>query len=138
MKVKEKCLTDKAASARRNLINRRKFNAFALKPSSSTANANRDRGGEPIKEVYLDFLGNKLLIGKDESGNGTIKEESIPFVKRATLRFDGCGSATVTYGDIKVRFYLLSSFLLCHPSVSALPANALVQNPLAVGPFGEE
>lgn len=89
MKIKEKGLTGKSANNRRNLIanNTRGFNAFR-----EMAKGKQDKAP---KEVFLEFMGTKLLITKDKGGNGTVDEKDIPFVKGATLKFDGCG------GDVK-------------------------------------
>lgn len=96
MKIKEKGLTGKSANNRRNLIanNTRGFNAFR-----EMAKGKQDKkpkaDSEAPKEVFLEFMGTKLLITKDKEGNGTVDEKEIPFVKGATLKFDGCG------GDVK-------------------------------------
>lgn len=89
MKIKEKGLTGKSANHRRNLIanNTRGFNAFREMA--------KGKHSEAPKEVFLEFMGTKLLITKDKEGNGTVNEKDIPFVKGATLKFDGCG------GDVK-------------------------------------
>ncbi|KAF8636079.1 hypothetical protein AX17_003786 [Amanita inopinata Kibby_2008] len=101
MKIKEKGLKGKAAETRKEIMNNRGFNAFRMvqgKGSSSSSSSFNSKGSE--KEVYLDFLGHKIRIYKDESGNGTIKEEDVPLVRGATLRFDG-GGETITWADIK-------------------------------------
>ncbi len=43
------------------------------------------------RDVYLEFLGHKLLIKQDEEGNGTIDAEDIPYVKGVMLKFDVVG-----------------------------------------------
>lgn len=95
MKIKEKGLTGKSANNRRNLIanNTRGFNAFR-----EMAKGKQDKAP---KEVFLEFMGTKLLITKDKGGNGTVDEKDIPFVKGATLKFDGCGG-DVKWPEIKV------------------------------------
>jgi len=94
MKIKEKGLSGKAAIHRRDLIaNSRGFNAFKQ--------GETDKSSDAPKEVYLDFLGNKLLIKPDEEGNGTVADEDIPFVRGVTLKFDGCGG-DVKWSEIKV------------------------------------
>ena len=98
MKIQEKGLKGKAAENRKDAMNSRGFNAFRLMGlGSKDASSSSDAG----KEVLLDFLGHKIRIYKDESGNGTVKEEDIPFVRGATLRFDGCGGS-VSWSEIKV------------------------------------
>lgn len=93
MKIEEKGLKGKAAETRKEAMNNRGFNAFRL--------MGRDDSSAK-QEVYLDFLGHKVRIHKDEKGNGTIEDEDVPFVRGATLRFDGCGGA-LSWSDIKVR-----------------------------------
>jgi len=92
MKIKEKGLKGKAADNRKQMLGR-KFNAF--RDMAKT----QDGKGEP--EVYLEFMGTKLLIHKDKSGHGFVKKEDVPFVKGATLRFDGCGGS-VTFSELKL------------------------------------
>ncbi|TFK73087.1 hypothetical protein BDN72DRAFT_855091 [Pluteus cervinus] len=94
MKIKEKGLTGKAAVKGKDAVARRGFNAF------------RDNDGKPgkgessKKEVFLEFMGTKLRIHEDEEGKGTVKEEEVPFVKGATLKFEGCGG-DVSWNEIK-------------------------------------
>ena len=95
MKIKEKGLTGKSANHRRDLITSRKFNAFR-----EMAKGKKKEAEEAKKDVYLDFLGHKLLIKEDEEGNGIISPEDIPYVKGVTLKFDGCGG-DVTWSEIK-------------------------------------
>jgi lupus La protein len=94
-KIEEKGLKGKAAENRKDAMNNRGFNAFRLMGQE------KDSSSSAAQEVYLDFLGHKVRIYKDEKGNGTIKDEDVPFVRGATLRFDGCGGA-VSWSDIKV------------------------------------
>ena len=99
MKIKEKGLTDKSANHRREVMSSKKFDAFREmakgKSSSKTA-------GEEKKDVFLEFLGHKILITQNDEGQGVIDEKDIPFVKGVTLKFDGCGG-DVTWSEIKVR-----------------------------------
>lgn len=95
MKVKEKGLTGKAAVNRKEAMNRRGFNAFREMEK---------KGADPKKEVYLEFMGTKIRIHEDENGTGTVKEEEVPFVKGATLKFEGCGG-DVSWLEIKVRIH---------------------------------
>jgi lupus La protein len=99
MKIKEKGLTGKAAKNRRELMTRpRGFNAFL-----ELNKDDKKKSDDAPKEVFLDFMGTNLLIHKDNEGNGTVKTEDVPFVKGATLRFDGCGG-DVSWAEIKVGF----------------------------------
>ena len=63
----------------------------------------KDKGkGEdkPKTEVYLDFLGNKILVHEEDGG--TVKPEDVPAVKGASLKFEGAGE-DVSFDEIKVR-----------------------------------
>ncbi|KAJ3568579.1 hypothetical protein NP233_g5616 [Leucocoprinus birnbaumii] len=105
MKIKEKGLTGKAARNRRELMTRpRGFNAFQeMDKGKSTGDGKKSDA--PAKEVYLDFMGKNLLIKKDSEGNGTVSAEDVPFVKGATLKFEGCGG-DVSWAEIKVNISL--------------------------------
>ncbi|KAJ6611771.1 hypothetical protein B0H10DRAFT_2055039 [Mycena sp. CBHHK59/15] len=82
MKIREKGLTGKAAEMRKNLYSSgRKFDA---------------------EGVFLEFMGTTIPIQRGEDGTGEVKEADIPFVRGATLRFDGCDTeAMVKFNDIK-------------------------------------
>ncbi len=97
MKIKEKGLTGKAAVHRKELINRRGFNAFQ---------ENNEPERKPVAkaEVFLEFMGKKIRVQQDEEGNGTVKEEDVPFVSGASLKFEGC-DGQVDFQHIKVRFH---------------------------------
>lgn len=101
MKIKEKGLTGKSANHRREVLSSKKFDAFRemAKAKSSPKTAG---GAEEKKDVFLEFLGHKILITQNDEGQGVIDEKDIPFVKGVTLKFDGCGG-DVTWGEIKVR-----------------------------------
>ncbi|KAK0445634.1 uncharacterized protein EV420DRAFT_1622634 [Desarmillaria tabescens] len=71
MKVKEKGLTGKAAQFRKDLITRRKFDAF--KNMENEKKTNEGKKEVEKKDIYLD------------KGVGTVKEEEIPFVKGAYI-----------------------------------------------------
>ncbi len=104
MKIKEKGLTGKNANHRRELITSKKFDAFReMAKGKDKDNGEKKQGAEGgmKRDVYLEFLGHKLLIKQDEEGNGTIDAEDIPYVKGVTLKFDGCGG-DVTWSEIKV------------------------------------
>ncbi|KAL4077429.1 hypothetical protein J3A83DRAFT_4087792 [Scleroderma citrinum] len=88
MKIKEKGLTGKAAEIRKEKINRKGFNAFREMENGSRAKSNGRTKEKP--EVYLEFMGSKIRV-YDEDGVGHVKEEDVPFVKGATLKFMGCG-----------------------------------------------
>ena len=104
MKIKEKGLTGKSAALRKQNIagSGRGFNAFR---EMSQAGKGKDKDGKdkPKAEVWLEFLGSKIRV-HDEDG-GTIKPEDVPFVKGASLKFDGV-EGDVDFDQIKVRFHL--------------------------------
>lgn len=103
MKIKEKGLKGKAASHRRDLISRGSgFDAFREMTKEKKSSGKGEKADEPKKEIYLEFLGSKIQIHEDEEGNGSVKDEDVPFVKGATLKFDGCGG-NVVWSEIKVR-----------------------------------
>jgi len=104
MKIKEKGLSGKAANHRRELIAYGKgFDAFREMAKEQKGSGKGEKKEEEKKDVYLEFMGTKILIHQDEEGSGYVKEEDVPFVKGATLKFDGCGGGVV-WSEIKVRF----------------------------------
>lgn len=88
MKIKEKGLTGKAAELRKEKITRKGFNAFREMENDSKAKSNGKAKNKP--EVYLEFMGTKIRV-YDDDGVGHVKEEDVPLVKGATLKFTGCG-----------------------------------------------
>ena len=116
MKIKEKGLTGKGANHRRELLSSQKFDAFR---EMAKDKANSKKKAAENKDVFLEFLGQKILIKKDGEGHGVVDEKDIPFVKGVTLKFDGCGG-DVIWSEIKVK---LSSFFffeewVTHPFLS--------------------
>jgi lupus La protein len=94
MKVKEKGLTGKAAFARKETIgSRRKFNAFR-----DMAKAKSAKDSPPV-EIWLEFMGTKIRVY--DEGGGTVKDEDVPHIKGATMKFEGCGG-NMQYHEIKV------------------------------------
>jgi len=94
MKIKEKGLTGKAAINRRELLAKgRGFDAFRENATSS--------GKPDDREILLEYIGNRIPIKKDSEGNGTVDENDIPYVKGATLKFEGCGG-DCAWAEIKV------------------------------------
>ncbi|PPR05429.1 hypothetical protein CVT26_011307 [Gymnopilus dilepis] len=98
MKIKEKGLTGKAANYRRELISSKKFDAF--RDMDKSKDKGKGASKDEKKDVFLDFLGHKILIKQDKDGNGIIDEKDIPFVKGVTLKFDGCGG-DVSWSEVK-------------------------------------
>lgn len=119
MKIKEKGLTGKAADLRRDTMSFRKFNAFRLSDKDQAALNRDDKDKDkdkPPTEVYLEYLGAKLLIQRDAEGKGFLDAEKIPYVEGATLRFGGAGES-LTWEEIKVCLCLktrLFSHLFSH------------------------
>jgi len=110
MKIKEKGLTGKAARNRRELMTRpRGFNAFQEMDKGKPTTREK-KSNDSTKEVYLDFMGKNILIQHDNEGNGTVSAEDVPFVKGATLKFEGC--VDVKWAQIKVSSFLDSSNLV--------------------------
>ncbi|KAF5370969.1 hypothetical protein D9757_009893 [Collybiopsis confluens] len=114
MKIKEKGLTGQNADRKReNMMNKKGFNAFKI-PASQGGLLGYVPGSTPVvaaaattgdnkskKEVYIEFLGKRLLVEKDESGHGKVKEEEIPFLRGSTLKFEGVGE-NFSWTDIKL------------------------------------
>lgn len=73
----------------------------------------------PKREIYLQFMGTKLLVHEDgETGEGSVKEEEVPHVKGATLKFEGW-EGDVEYKNVKVRlpphFLIAKCLLVAYP-----------------------
>lgn len=106
MKIREKGLTGKAAQFRRDAIagqGRKGFNAFKEMEKAKAGGAKADGADEKAKpEVWLDFMGARVRVHEDDAGKGFVKQEELPHVRGATLRFDGCGGE-VSFEGIKVR-----------------------------------
>ncbi|KAF4611811.1 hypothetical protein D9613_003940 [Agrocybe pediades] len=100
MKIKEKGLTGKSAIYRRELISARKFDAFREMAKGKHTPGKEGEEKEEKKDVFLEFLGHKILIKKNEEGFGVIDEADIPFVKGVTMKFDGCGG-DVAWSEVK-------------------------------------
>jgi lupus La protein len=106
MKIKEKGLTGKAATLRKESMafsqGRKGFNAFKeMAGNSGKGNQKDQKGKEKSKpEVWLDFLGNKIRVYEEDGG--TIKQEDVPYVKGASLKFEGV-EGDVSFDEIKVR-----------------------------------
>ncbi|KAG6864902.1 hypothetical protein C0991_006472 [Blastosporella zonata] len=103
MKIKEKGLTGKSANNRREAMNTtRGFNAFREMARAKSSGGGGEKAlPSPEKvDVFLEFMGTKLLIERDEDGVGRVKAEDVPFVRGATLRFEGCGG-DVAWAEIK-------------------------------------
>ena len=102
MKIKEKGLSGKAAVLRKESMassqGRKSFNAF--REMAAANGKGKDKGKDKAKpEVWLDFLGNRIRV-YDEDG-GKIKEEDVPYVKGASLKFEGV-EGDVSFDEIKV------------------------------------
>ncbi|KAI0369515.1 hypothetical protein BV20DRAFT_1020563 [Pilatotrama ljubarskyi] len=99
MKIKEKGLTGKAADLRRQSIassGRKGFNAF--KEMAEKEKGEKKGKDKPKPEVYLEFLGNKIRVHEEDGGS--VKPEEVPFVKGASLKFEGAGD-DVSFDEIK-------------------------------------
>jgi lupus La protein len=119
MKIKEKGLSGKAANHRRELIAHGKgFDAFREMAKERKASGKGEKKEEK-KDVFLEFMGTKILIHRDEEGFGCVKEEDVPLVKGATLKFDGCGG-DVIWSEIKVCACVADMYKWLHPFVDGL------------------
>ena len=101
MKIKEKGLTGKAAVLRKETMAQGKkgFNAFK-EMAAANGKGKDSKGKEKAKpEVWLDFLGNRIRVYEEDGG--TIKEEDVPYVKGASLKFEGV-EGDVSFDEIKV------------------------------------
>ena len=100
MKIKEKGLTGKAANLRKESMGgtgRKGFNAF--KEMGKTSDDKKGGKGKAKPEVWLEFLGQRIRVYEEDGGS--VKQEDIPFVKGATLKFDGV-EGDVSFDEIKV------------------------------------
>ena len=103
MKIKEKGLTGNAAKMRKESMagtGRKGFNAFREMGLLDDKGKKAAGAGKKGKEVFLDFLGARLVV--HEADGGSVDAAAVPFVKGATLRFDGV-EGDVSFDDIKVR-----------------------------------
>lgn len=101
MKIKEKGLTGKSAANRKDSITRRGFNAFREIAKAE----NQPTTSKPEKpDIKLDFMGSMIPV-QVEDGVGSVKEEDVPFVQGATLKFEG-DVGDVSFNQIKVRINL--------------------------------
>ncbi len=100
MKIKEKGLTGKSAVLRKETMAQGKKGFNAFREMAAANGKGKDKGKEKAKpEVWLDFLGNRIRV-YDEDG-GKIKEEDVPYVKGASLKFEGV-EGDVSFDEIKV------------------------------------
>lgn len=107
MKIKEKGLTGKAASQRReNILNRKGFNAFrdAIPKGKSTLGSGSSEPKEK-PEIWLEFMGSKVRVHEEDGGN--VNREDVPHVKGATMKFSGCGG-DVNFISIKVSLNVIT------------------------------
>ncbi|KAF7322731.1 hypothetical protein HMN09_00051900 [Mycena chlorophos] len=106
MKIREKGLVGKAADNRKSLYSSgRKFDAFR-DAASSKMDLDEKPGAaaapEPTSEVFLEFMGSTIKIHKGDDGGGTVNIDDVPFVKGATMRYDGLAEgARVNFMDVK-------------------------------------
>ena len=99
MKIKEKGLSGKAATIRRQSFRDnpgRNFNAFR---DSDRPEKDKRAGSAPKPDVFLEFMGAKIRV-HDEDG-GSIKDEDVPYVKNTALKITGFGE-DVIWNEIKV------------------------------------
>ncbi|KAJ7063038.1 hypothetical protein C8F01DRAFT_1131245 [Mycena amicta] len=119
MKIREKGLTGKAADNRRNLYTTgRKFDAFR----DAATNMKVDEKPAEANKVFLEFMGSTIPIHRGEDGAGAVNHADIPFVKGATMRFDGANEAEkIMFNDIKMPLkekFGRPPFIKCAPGSS--------------------
>ena len=56
---------------------------------------------EKAPELFIEFMGTKIRVQEGDDG-GNVKEEDVPVVKGAALKFEGAGEAT-SFDEVKVR-----------------------------------
>lgn len=89
MKIKEKGLTGKTAEMRKDSIASRKgFNAFQEMQDEKKGKGQKGKD-RPNPEVWLEFMGTKIRV--QEEDGGSVKNENVPYIKGATMKFTGCG-----------------------------------------------
>lgn len=106
MKIKEKGLTGKAARLRKQTYSTGKgFNAFRemdeAKSRDKKEKAKAAKAEEKAPELFIEFMGTKIRVQEGEDG-GNVKEEDVPVVKGAALKFEGAGETT-SFDEVKVR-----------------------------------
>ena len=105
MKIKEKGLTGKAARVRKQTYSTGKgFNAFRemeeAKSREKKDKTKAAKGEEKKPELFIEFMGSKIRVHEDEDG-ANVKEEDVPVIKGAALKFDGAGEST-SFDEVKV------------------------------------
>ena len=111
MKIKEKGLSGKAATIRRNEAtspNPRGFNAFREMEKGKTGSAKGKNAEGKKPEIWLEFMGTKIRVHEDADGDkngkdGYVKDEDVPYVKGSALKFSGRGG-DVPWEEIKVYY----------------------------------
>ena len=98
MKIQEKGLTGQSATARKDAIVRRGFNAFREMTKTQGPSSSSTKTEKP--EIKLEFMGSKIPV-QVEDGNGGVNKEDVPFVQGATLKFEG-DVGDVSFNQIKV------------------------------------
>lgn len=106
MKIKEKGLSGKAARMRKQTYSAGKgFNAFRemeeAKNREKKEKVKAAKGEEKAPELFVEFMGSKIRVQEDGDG-GNVKDEDVPVVKGAALKFEGAGEGT-SFDEVKVR-----------------------------------
>ncbi|KAJ3722881.1 hypothetical protein C8R42DRAFT_720048 [Lentinula raphanica] len=76
----------------------RTFNAFRI-PVSRGGLAAEDN---PSKPVWFEHRGKKLTVNRNDNGNGWVDPESVPFLPGSMLVFEGVGTNSFSWNDIKI------------------------------------
>ena len=100
MKIKEKGI-DPSKAYNFNAFNKRE--RAERKPKAADA---MDEDALVGRDVFLEFMGQKLLIRKDAAGEGYVEEAELEYGEKqrgSTLRFAGVGGDMGPWGAVKVR-----------------------------------
>lgn len=118
MKIKEKGLTGKTAEMRKDSIASRKgFNAFQEMQDEKKGKGQKGKD-RPNPEVWLEFMGTKIRV--QEEDGGSVKNENVPYIKGATMKFTGCGG-DANFTEMKVIYNFRS---VCLGSDSWVPIDS--------------
>ncbi|KAF9649540.1 hypothetical protein BDM02DRAFT_3179669 [Thelephora ganbajun] len=104
MKIQEKGLRGKSAAARKDSIARHGFNAFREMAKKKGTSSPSIKTKKP--DIKLEFMGSKIPVQVEDS-IGSVNKEDVPFVRGATLKFEGdVGDASFNQikDPLRVRF----------------------------------
>ncbi|EED82858.1 predicted protein [Postia placenta Mad-698-R] len=89
------------AEAEHRRHGRRGFNAFKEMEREAQNKGKGGKGKEKGKpEIFLEFMGSKIRVQENGGEDGSVNEEDVPFVRGASLKFEGSGES-VSFDEIK-------------------------------------